>query len=46
MWLAANSDSEGKFQQLLQLTITILEILRPPHHGVRLAVPDAGHCLV
>ena len=28
------------------LTVAELEVLRPPHHGVGLAVPDAGHCLV
>ena len=27
------------------LTVTLEKVLRPPHHGVGLSVPDAGHHL-
>jgi len=28
------------------LTVTLMEVLRPPHHGVLLSVPDTGHHLL
>ena len=33
-------------KRLKILTVTVLQILRPPHHGVGLPVPDAAHPLI
>ena len=36
----------GSLQSGLILTVAVVEVLRPPHHGVGLPVPDAGHHLL
>ena len=30
----------------LKLTVAFFQILRPPHHGVTLSMPDACHSLI